>query len=162
MPFKVNQDRRHHIPRQRHRQLARVSRRPPPARKPHRLVYRCGDRGREGRTSHDARWAATLFDAGHHDGVDVAGCLPPGSAADRGVDRFVIRLLGLGLAAPDHSTLSRRAETLPVWPQLRSVTGPMHSLGSARLEALRPWRVADREALHEDAPVLEKASHRYG
>jgi hypothetical protein len=42
-----------------------------------------------------------------------------------GLLRSIIRLLGLDLAAPDHSTLSRRAETLRVLrPQLSSE--PMH------------------------------------
>jgi hypothetical protein len=39
----------------------------------------------------------------------------------------VLRLLGLDLAVPDHSTLSRRAETLEV-PRPRSGTEPMHLL----------------------------------
>ena len=43
----------------------------------------------------------------------------------------IIRLLGLSLAVPDHSTLSRRAKTLDV-PQPRSGTGmsaiPLHLL----------------------------------
>ena len=40
----------------------------------------------------------------------------------------VIGLLGLDFAVPDHSTLSRRAETLEV-PQLRRAgTGPLHLL----------------------------------
>ena len=39
----------------------------------------------------------------------------------------IIRLLGLNLAVPDHSTLSRRAETLPA-PQPRSGSEPVHLL----------------------------------
>ena len=39
----------------------------------------------------------------------------------------IIALLGLDLAVPDHSTLSRRAEALEV-PQMRSVAGPVHLL----------------------------------
>jgi hypothetical protein len=39
----------------------------------------------------------------------------------------IIALLGLDLAVPDHSTLSRRAETLEV-PQPRSSTRPIHLL----------------------------------
>ena len=40
----------------------------------------------------------------------------------------IIRLLGLDLAVPDHSTMSRRAETLAVPPRPRSATGPLHLL----------------------------------
>src|ERR1700712_4756631 len=46
----------------------------------------------------------------------------------------IIDLLGLTLAVPDHSTLSRRAETLDV-PQPQSSTGrgaePLHLLGDS-------------------------------
>jgi hypothetical protein len=40
----------------------------------------------------------------------------------------VIGLLGLDLAVPDHSTLSRRAKTLELAPRRRLGTGPMHLL----------------------------------
>jgi hypothetical protein len=40
----------------------------------------------------------------------------------------VIGLLGLDLAVPDYSTLSRRAKTLEVPPLRRSGTGPLHML----------------------------------
>ena len=39
----------------------------------------------------------------------------------------ILQLLGLDLAVPDYSTLSRRAETLEV-PRLQSRTGPIHLL----------------------------------
>jgi hypothetical protein len=39
----------------------------------------------------------------------------------------ILKLLRLDLAVPDHSTLSRRAETLEV-PRLQSCTGPIHLL----------------------------------
>src|SRR3954464_6197337 len=39
----------------------------------------------------------------------------------------IIGLLGLDLSVPDHTTLSRRAETLEV-PRPRSGTGPVHLL----------------------------------
>ena len=39
----------------------------------------------------------------------------------------ILQLLGLDLAVPDHSTLSRRAETLEV-PRLQYRTGPIHLL----------------------------------
>jgi hypothetical protein len=44
-----------------------------------------------------------------------------------GLIASVIALLGLDLAAPDHSTLSRRAETLAV-PRPRGGRGPLHLL----------------------------------
>jgi IS5 family transposase len=56
----------------------------------------------------------------------------------------VIGLLGLDLAVPDHSTLSRRAKTLEV-PHLRSAgTGPLHLLVDStglRLGGAGEWLV---------------------
>ena len=40
----------------------------------------------------------------------------------------IIGLLGLDLAVPDHSTLSRRAETMQVFPRPHSGIGPVHLL----------------------------------
>jgi hypothetical protein len=40
----------------------------------------------------------------------------------------VIALLGLALAVPDHSTLSRRSKTLEVPPHRRLAAGPLHLL----------------------------------
>ncbi len=40
----------------------------------------------------------------------------------------VLQLLGLELAVPDHSTLSRRAQTLLLPRRPRSGTGPLHLL----------------------------------
>ena len=40
----------------------------------------------------------------------------------------IVRLLGLDLAIPDHFTLSRRTETLQVFPRPRSGTEPVHLL----------------------------------
>jgi Transposase DDE domain len=45
-----------------------------------------------------------------------------------GLIRSILRLLGLDLAVPDHSTLSRRAETLEVPRPCSSSGGPLHLL----------------------------------
>ena len=45
----------------------------------------------------------------------------------KGLIGSLLQLLGLDLAAPDHSTLSRRAETLDV-PRPRGEQGPVHLL----------------------------------
>jgi hypothetical protein len=45
-----------------------------------------------------------------------------------GLISSLIRLLGLELSVPDHTTLCRRAETLPVFPRPSSGAGPVHLL----------------------------------
>ncbi len=40
----------------------------------------------------------------------------------------LLELMGLDLPVPDHSTLSRRARTLAVAPQIRTANGPVHLL----------------------------------
>jgi hypothetical protein len=70
-----------------------------------RLVHGSRDCGVEGRAPRHARRPAPLLGLGDHDGADAAGGLPPGTAPDRRTSRIdALRLLGLNLAAPDHST----------------------------------------------------------
>src|SRR3981081_3537984 len=68
----------------------------------------------EGRATLHAWRPTALLGVGDHHGADAAGGFPPGAAPDRRADRIPSSLLGLDLAAPDHSTISRRGETLPV------------------------------------------------
>ena len=129
MPFKVNQDRRHHIPRQRHR-VTNWAEYDAALRQRGSLTL-CSQqrRSRPGRPNlarHPA--ASRILGPGDHDGADLAGRLSPGAAPDRGADRFNHRPAGLDLAIPDHSTLSRRAETLQVLPRPRSGIWPVHLL----------------------------------
>ncbi len=129
MPFKANQDRRHRIPKQRHR----VTNWP---------AYEAGLRARGGLTVWFTAEAIAARRAGPRTG---RGGQPRYSALaittaltlravfrlalrqTEGLIASVLRLLGLDLAVPDHSTLSRRAETLEV-PRPRSGTEPMHLL----------------------------------
>src|ERR1700754_730461 len=71
----------------------------------------------------------------------------------------VIALLGLDLAVPDHSTLSRRARTLEMPPLRRSGPGPLHLLvdstglklggaGEWRVEKHGTWRRRSWRKLH--------------
>jgi len=72
----------------------------------------------------------------------------------------VIHLLGLDLAVPDHSTLSRRAERLAV-ARSPSSAEPVHLLvDSTGLITVRCWRVVGREARYEPAPVVAQTAHR--
>jgi hypothetical protein len=67
-----------------------------------------------GCAAHGPGRTARVFRPGDPDGADAQGRVPAGLPADRGLVGSVIGLLGLELAAPDHSTLCRRAETLEV------------------------------------------------
>src|SRR5256714_11053346 len=43
----------------------------------------------------------------------------------------ILELMDLDLPVPDHSTLSRRAQTLAVAPAPRTTSGPLHLLGDS-------------------------------
>jgi hypothetical protein len=129
LPFKANQDRRHRIPEQRHR----VTNWP---------AYEAGLRARGSLT---VWFTAEAIEAWGAEPRATRGGQPRYSALAittaltlRAVFRLALRqtegligsilhLLGLDLAVPDHTTLSRRAETLEV-PQPQSGTEPMHLL----------------------------------
>ena len=131
MPFKANADRRHKIPRQRHR-VTNWS------------AYEAGLRARGSLTvwfSDEAieAWRAEPR-AGRggqprHSELAITTALTLRAVfrlalrQTEGLIASIIALLGLDLAVPDHSTLSRRAETLEL-PKPRSSpgSGPMHLL----------------------------------
>src|SRR3954470_9237065 len=81
----------------------------------------------------------------------------------------LMRLLGLALPVPVHTTLSRRAAALEV-PRPRSGSNadagreaaPVHLLVDSRPEAVWARRVADRETRHQDATVLAHIAPRGG
>ena len=75
----------------------------------------------------------------------------------------ILRLLGLDLAVPDHSTLSRRAETLEVPRPHRAARRARPPAGGQHgVEAVWRGRVAGREARRQQASVLEEAPPRHG
>ena len=129
MPFKANAARRHRIPKQRHRVTNWAE-------------YDASLRQRGSLTVWFTEEAITAWRA---EPRTTRGGQPRYSALAirtaltlRAVFRLALRqtegligsilqLLGLDLAVPDHSTLSRRAETLEV-PRLQSRTGPIHLL----------------------------------
>ena len=130
MPFKVNQDRRHHIPRQRHRVTNWAE-------------YDAALRQRGSLTvwfteAAIAAWKAeprtTPGGQPHYSALAIMTALTLRSIfrlalrQTEGLIGSIIGLLGLDLAVPDHSTLSRRAETLQVFPRPRSGIGPVHLL----------------------------------
>ncbi len=129
MPFKANANRRHRIPRQRHK----VTNWP---------AYEAGLRARGSLT---VWFTAEAIEAWRAEPRTTRGGQPRYSGLAittaltlRAVFRLALRqaegligsilqLLGLDLPVPDHSTLSRRAETLEV-PRPRSGSEPVHLL----------------------------------
>ena len=129
LPFKAHRDRRHHIPKQRHR----VTNWP---------AYEAGLRARGSLTVWFSEAAIEAWRAAPR---TTRGGQPRYSALaietaltlravfhlalrqTEGLIGSLLRLLGLDLAVPDHTTLSRRAETLKV-PRPRRGREPMHLL----------------------------------
>ena len=129
MPFKTNADRRHHIPKQRHRVTNWAE-------------YDAALRQRGSLTvwfteAAIAAWRAeprtTRGGQPYYSALAITTALTLRAVfrlalrQTEGLIGSIIRLLGLDLAVPDHSTLSRRAETLPV-PRPRSSSEPVHLL----------------------------------
>ena len=129
MPFKLNQDRRHHIPRQKHKVTN----------------WREYDASLRQRGSLTVWFTAEAVEAWAAEPRTTRGGQPWYSALailtaltlravfrlayrqTEGLIGSVIGLLGLTLRVPDHTTLSRRAATLEV-PRPRSGAEPMHLL----------------------------------
>jgi DDE family transposase len=129
VPFKLNQDRRHHIPRQKHKVTN----------------WREYDASLRQRGSLTVWFTAEAVEAWAAEPRTTRGGQPWYSALailtaltlravfrlayrqTEGLIGSVIGLLGLTLRVPDHTTLSRRAATLEV-PRPRSGAEPMHLL----------------------------------
>ena len=79
-----------------------------------------------------------------------------------GLIASLLQLLGLDLAAPDHSTISRRGETLPV-SRPRPGSEPVHLLvDSTGLKLCGPGESLVEKHAAKGASVLEKAPYRGG
>ncbi len=129
VPFKANAERRHHIPKQRHRAT-------------NSAAYDAALRQRGSLTiwftdAAIAAWQAeartTRGGQPRYSGLAIATALTLRSVfrlalrQTEGLIGSIIALLGLDLAVPDHTTLSRRAETLDI-VRPRPGSGPVHLL----------------------------------
>jgi len=129
MPFKANRDRRHHIPKQRHR----VS---------NWAAYDAGLRARGSLTVWFTAEAIEAWSAEPRTGrggqprysslaittaLTIRAVFRLALRQTEGLIGSILQLLGLDLAVPDHSTLSRRAETLEV-PRPKAGSEPVHLL----------------------------------
>src|SRR5918994_6729426 len=129
MPFKANRDRRHHIPKQKHRVT-------------NWAAYDAGLRARGSLTvwfsaEAVAAWKAeprtTRGGQPRYSGLAIATALTLRTVfrlalrRTEGLIGSVLRPLGLDLPVPDHSTLGRRAETLEV-ARPKAGSAPVHLL----------------------------------
>src|ERR1700730_4757297 len=129
MPFKVNADRRHHIPKQQHR-VTNWSEYDAALRQRGSLTIWFTD---EAIAAWRAEPRTTRGGQRHYSALAITTALPLRTVfrlplrQTEGLIGSVILLLGLDLAVPDHSTLSRRAETLAVL-RAPSNAEPLHLL----------------------------------
>jgi hypothetical protein len=129
LPFKLNQDRRHHISRRKHRVTNWAE-------------HDAGLRARGSLTAWSTPEAVEAWEAEPRTGRDgqpscsdlaVATALTlravsrPALRQAEGLIGSILQLLGLDLPVPDHPTLSRRAETLEV-PRPEAGSAPVHLL----------------------------------
>src|SRR3984957_20548358 len=132
-PFKVNADRRHHIPKQQDRVTNWSEYDAAPRQRGSLTVWfteeaiaawRAEPRSTRGGQPHYSALAITTA-------LTLRAVFRLALRQTEGLIGSIIRLLGLDLAVPDHSTLSRRAETLDV-PRPRCDLGieaePVHLL----------------------------------
>src|SRR6202046_3009936 len=157
MPFKVNADRRHHIPKQQHR-VTNWSEYDAALRQRGSLTIWVTDEAiaawrAEPRTTPGGqpRYSALAITTA----LTLRAVFGLALRQAEGLIGSVIALLGLDLAVPDHSTLSRRAKTLEVPSLRRAGTGPLHllvdstglKLGGARERLLGKQRTGRRRRL---------------
>src|SRR3954453_10880659 len=147
MPFKANADRRHHIPKQRRRVTNWAE-------------YDAALRQRGSLTVWFTEEAVAAWEAEprttpggqpHYSDLAITTALTLKAVfrlalrQTEGLIGSLLRLLGLALSVPDHTTLSRRAETLEV-PRPRSGTEPGHLLVDStglKLYGAGGWLVAE-------------------
>src|SRR5215204_4462310 len=131
VPFKLNQDRRHHIPEQK-RKVTNWRDYDESLRRRGSLTVWFSDEAVEAweaerRTSRGGQ--PEYSDLAILTALTFKAVFRLAYRQTEGLIGSVIGLLGLDLAVPDHTTLCRRAETLEVpRPRPRSDGGPMHLL----------------------------------
>src|SRR3712207_2278200 len=129
LPFKLNQDRRHHIPKQKHK-VTNWREYDAGLRQRGSLTVWFTDEAIEGwraapRTTPGGQpWYSPLAIL---TALTLRAVFRLALRQTEGLIGSILRLLGLDLAVPDHTTLSRRAETLEV-PRPRSESEPVHLL----------------------------------
>jgi hypothetical protein len=130
VPFKANANRRRHIPKQRHRVTNWSEYDAAPRQRGSLTVWFT----EEAIAAWRAEPRTTRGGQPRYSALAITTALTLRAAfrlplrQTEGLIGSIIRLLGLDLATPDHSTLSRRAETLELVARARFNTEPMHLL----------------------------------
>ena len=102
MPFKLNQDRRHRIPRQKQgRQLGSLRRGPAPAWQPDDLVHGRGDQGLAGRAAHHTGGQPFYSPLAILTALTLRAVFRLALRQPEGLIGSIIGLLGLALVVPD-------------------------------------------------------------
>ncbi len=131
MPFKLNRDRRRHIPRQKHRVTNSAAYDAALRQRGSLTVWFTAEaiegwRAAPRATPGGQPWYSPLAIL---TGLTLRAVFRLALRQTEGLIGSIIGLLGLALAVPDHSTLSRRAKTLEVpRPPLRHASEPLHLL----------------------------------
>src|SRR5215208_2577110 len=129
MPFKANAHRRHHVPKQRHR-VTNWAEYDAALRQRGSLTVWFSD---EAIAAWQAEPRTTRGSQPHYSALAIRTALTLRAVfrlalrQTEGLIGSILKLLGLDLAVPDHSTLSRRAETLEV-PRPKTSSEPVHLL----------------------------------
>jgi len=130
MPFKANAARRHHIPRQRYRVTNWAEYDAALRQRGSLTIWFTEDAiaawNAEPRTTRggQSRYSVLAIKTA----LTLRAVFRLALRQTEGLIGSILRLLGIDLAIPDHSTLSRRAETLEVRIPCRSSRGPVHLL----------------------------------
>ena len=163
MPFKANAARRHRIPKQRYRVTSWAQYDASLRQRGSLTVWFTGEA--------IATWRAeprtTRGGQAHYSALAIRTALTLRAVfrlalrQTEGLIGSILQLLGLDLAVPDHSTLSRRAETSGGAKALFELHRTCSPAGRQHRPAIG-WtrRVADREAWQPKTPALAKAAHR--
>ena len=126
MPFKANAARRHHIPRQRYRVTNWAEYDAAPRQRGSLTIWFTEEAiaawNTEPRTTRggQSRYSVLAIKTA----LTLRAVFRLALRQTEGLIGSILRLLGIDLAIPDHSTLSRRAETLEVRILCRSPRGP--------------------------------------
>jgi hypothetical protein len=130
LPFKANAARRHHIPKQRHRVTNWAAYDAALRQRGSLTVWFTEEaiaawRAAPRTTQGGQPWYSPLAIV---TALTLRAVFRLALRQTEGLIGSILRLLGLELAVPDHTTLSRRSETLEVPPRSRSGSEPMHLL----------------------------------